>query len=46
MRTPMIDEHNLVPFGRFDGDDYKSSQAAERTPIAASGRITWMSEPS
>src|ERR1700693_2607724 len=29
MRTLMIDEHNLVPFGRFEGDAYKSSQAAE-----------------
>ena len=35
MRTPMIDEHNLVPFGRLDGDDYKSSQAAELTLNAA-----------
>ena len=25
----MIDEHNLVVVGRFDGDAYKSSQAAE-----------------
>jgi hypothetical protein len=25
----MIDEHNLVPFSRFDDDVYKSSQAAE-----------------
>ncbi len=31
----MIDEHNLVPSGRFDGDDYKSSQAAELTLNAA-----------
>jgi len=29
MRTPMIDEHNVVAVGRFDGDTYKSSQAAE-----------------
>jgi hypothetical protein len=28
-KTPMIDEHNLVPFSRFDDDVYKSSQAAE-----------------
>jgi hypothetical protein len=35
MRTPMIDEHNLVPFGRFDGDAYKRSQAAELTLNAA-----------
>src|SRR5271169_2765519 len=35
MRTPMIDEHNLAPFGRFEGDAYKSSQAAERNLNAA-----------
>src|ERR1700681_840941 len=35
MRTPMIDEHNLVAFGRFDGDAYKSSQAAELSLNAA-----------
>jgi hypothetical protein len=35
MRTPMIDEHNLVPFGRFEGDAYRSSQAAELTLNAA-----------
>jgi hypothetical protein len=35
MRTPMIDEHNLVPFGRFEGDAYKSSQAAELSLNAA-----------
>jgi hypothetical protein len=29
MRTPMIDEHNLVLFSRSEGDAYKSSQAAE-----------------
>jgi hypothetical protein len=31
----MIDEHNLVAFGRFDGDAYKSSQAAELSLNAA-----------
>ena len=31
----MIDEHNPVPFGRFYGDAYKSSQAAELTLNAA-----------
>jgi hypothetical protein len=44
MRTPMVDEHNLVPFGRFEGDAYRSSKAAElslntailRTEIARS----------
>src|SRR5882762_10593243 len=35
MRTPMIDENNLVPFDRFDGDAYKSSQEAELTLNAA-----------
>ncbi|MCU1254891.1 MAG: hypothetical protein JWM83_1190 [Candidatus Angelobacter sp.] len=35
MRTPMIDEHNPVSFGRFDGDAYKSSQAAELSLNAA-----------
>jgi hypothetical protein len=35
MRTPLIDEHNLVAFGRFDGDAYKSSQAAELSLNAA-----------
>src|ERR1700674_3691027 len=29
MRTPMIDEHNLVLLSRSEGDAYKSSQAAE-----------------
>jgi hypothetical protein len=27
----MIDEHNVVAVSRFDGDAYKSSQAAELT---------------
>jgi len=31
----MIDEHNLVPFSRFEGDAYKSSQAAELSLNAA-----------
>src|ERR1700731_1186685 len=31
MRTPMIDEHNVVAVSRFDGDAYESSQAAEQT---------------
>jgi len=31
----MIDEHNLVPFSRFEGDAYKSSQAAELSLDAA-----------
>src|ERR1700730_9588201 len=31
MRTPMIDEHNVVAVSRFDGDANKSSQAAELT---------------
>src|SRR6267143_3690243 len=35
MRTPMIDEYNLVTVGRFDGDAYESSQAAEQTLNAA-----------
>src|SRR6266852_8037967 len=35
MRTPMIDGHNLVTVGRFDGDAYESSQAAEQTLNAA-----------
>src|ERR1700676_4412152 len=35
MRTPMIDEHNVVAVSRFDGDAYKSSQAAELTLNAA-----------
>src|SRR6266550_1713115 len=35
MRTPMIDEHNLVTVGRFDGDAYESSQAAEQNLNAA-----------
>src|SRR5216683_6955924 len=35
MRTPMIDEHNLVTVGRFNGDGYESSQAAEQTLNAA-----------
>src|SRR6202040_359531 len=29
MRTPMIDEHNLVPISRSEGDAYKNSHAAE-----------------
>ena len=35
MRTPMIDEHNPIPFGRFEGDAYKNSQAAELSLNAA-----------
>src|SRR5260370_32799539 len=35
MRTPMIDEHNLVTVGRFNGDGYERSQAAEQTLNAA-----------
>src|SRR6202171_2093295 len=35
MRTPMIDDHNVVAVCRFDGDAYKSSQAAELTVNAA-----------
>src|SRR3979490_84797 len=35
MSTPMIDENNLVPFDRFDGDAYKSSQSAELALNAA-----------
>jgi hypothetical protein len=31
----MIDEHNVVAVSRFDGDAYKSSQAAELTLNAA-----------
>jgi hypothetical protein len=31
----MIDDDNFVPFGRFDRDAYKSSQAAERALNAA-----------
>jgi hypothetical protein len=31
----MIDEHNLVTVGRFDGDAYESSQAAEQNLNAA-----------
>ena len=31
----MIDEHNRVTVGRFDGDAYESSQAAEQTLNAA-----------
>jgi hypothetical protein len=31
----MIDEHNLVTVGRFDGDAYESSQVAEQTLNAA-----------
>jgi hypothetical protein len=31
----MIDDHNFVPFGRFDGDAYLSSQAAELALNAA-----------
>ncbi len=31
----MIDEHNLVTVGRFNGDGYESSQAAEQTLNAA-----------
>src|SRR6266478_2585310 len=29
LRTPMVDEHNVGAVSRFDGDAYKSSQAAE-----------------
>src|SRR6202790_2625191 len=35
MRTPMIDEHNVVAVSRFDRDAYKSSQAAELSLNAA-----------
>ena len=35
MRTPMIDEHNLVLFSRSEGDAYKSSEAAELSLNAA-----------
>src|ERR1700736_5899894 len=35
MRTPMIDEHNLVLFSRSEGDAYKSSKAAEISLNAA-----------
>jgi hypothetical protein len=35
MRTPMIDEHNLVLFSRSEADAYKSSQAAELSLNAA-----------
>jgi hypothetical protein len=35
MRTPMIDEHNLVLFSRSEGDAYQSSQAAELSLNAA-----------
>jgi len=35
MRTPMIDEHNLVLFSRSEGDAYKSSKAAELSLNAA-----------
>ena len=35
IRTPMIDEHNLVLFSRSEGDAYKSSQAAELSLNAA-----------
>jgi len=35
MRTPMIDEHNLVLFSRSEGDVYKSSKAAELSLNAA-----------
>src|ERR1700719_1813911 len=35
MRTPMIDEHNLVLFSRSGGDAYQRSKAAELTLNAA-----------
>src|ERR1700691_4315885 len=35
MRTPMIDEHNLVLFSRSEGDAYQSSQAPELSLNAA-----------
>ena len=35
MRTPMVDEHNLVLFSRSEGDVYESSQAAELNLNAA-----------
>src|ERR1700719_5237768 len=35
MRTPMIDEHNLVLFSGSEGDAYKRSQAAELSLNAA-----------
>src|SRR5260370_3716957 len=35
MRTLMIDENDVVAVSRFNGDAYKSSQAAERTLNAA-----------
>jgi hypothetical protein len=35
LRTPIINEHNVVAVSRFDGDAYKSSQAAELTLNAA-----------
>src|SRR5580704_4374912 len=35
MRTPMIDEHNLVLFSRSEGDAYQSSKAAELSLNAA-----------
>jgi len=34
-RTPMIDEHDLLPFSGSAGDAYKDSQAAELRLIAA-----------
>src|ERR1700688_1050503 len=39
MRTPMIDEHNLVLFSRSEGDAYKSSQDAELSLNAAILRV-------
>src|SRR5260370_23397309 len=35
MRTPMIDEHNLVLLSRSEGDAYQSSKAAELSLNAA-----------
>jgi hypothetical protein len=35
MRTPMIDEHNLVLFSRSEGDAHKSSHSAELSLNAA-----------
>src|SRR6202023_796795 len=36
VRSPMIDQHNLITVDRFDGDAYRSSQAAE---LALNGAI-------
>src|SRR5260370_24406114 len=35
MRTPMIDDHNVVLFSRCEGDAYQSSKAAELSLNAA-----------